>query len=388
MTKTCVSCGKEFKGRTDKRTCSDACRAKQYRRRKDPLLGSPERKQNQLEGLNKRYTYRQRGQARFGLRGIGLTPIGWGDGFKPAPLVNGSPGDSDGSPQFVVAMPYDYRGKLVVTDPAERLKLRRTDTRAMITFPVPEVLVRIPVSPNDKLRYGIEFSEMWKPIVPVHDGEGGMVCFGYGLSWYDDPSVGKSPGFYWVPGDYQGRELPGDRELVAEVQLSRRRLSRCLPRLEHRLGQPLKKNERRLLERLVTVSPETELERKVRHEVRTAGFQLWKRRVTGHPYEYCGEVLSYESWLKKFDAEPLVKEFDPEFAAWVRAELSVTEHTKREGQNMLLIPTDDEVAEDTERLMRMSHELFEIAVRLQERFPESEKVQRAVDKFLAQAQLS
>jgi hypothetical protein len=71
--RTCVVCGDPFVAkRSDALTCTDACRAKKSRRSRDPLIGSPERRQaqrtGQLRGLNKKYAGRQRWQARIGIQ--------------------------------------------------------------------------------------------------------------------------------------------------------------------------------------------------------------------------------------------------------------------------------------------------------------------------------
>lgn len=73
-------------------TCSDACRARKSRRKRDPDIGSSGRRRNQLEGLDKKYTYRQRAQARHELRLLGIVPREW---------VKGT--DGEWSPQFSVS---------------------------------------------------------------------------------------------------------------------------------------------------------------------------------------------------------------------------------------------------------------------------------------------
>jgi hypothetical protein len=71
----CVQCKSPFASkRSDAKTCSDACRAKKSRRARDPKIGSPERRQSQLAGLNAKYTYRQRGQVRYDLQRLGIVP--------------------------------------------------------------------------------------------------------------------------------------------------------------------------------------------------------------------------------------------------------------------------------------------------------------------------
>lgn len=74
LEKICEQCGKTFQAKANAKTCSDACRAKRSRRNRDPEIGSPERKQSQLAGLNVKYTYRQRGQVRYDLQRLGLVP--------------------------------------------------------------------------------------------------------------------------------------------------------------------------------------------------------------------------------------------------------------------------------------------------------------------------
>jgi hypothetical protein len=83
MTKNCVICNTEFEPRrSDAKTCNDACRAKLSRRKRDPQIGSFERRQNQRAGLDAKYTYRQRGQAREALQKLGLAPTE-SDGDEP-----------------------------------------------------------------------------------------------------------------------------------------------------------------------------------------------------------------------------------------------------------------------------------------------------------------
>jgi hypothetical protein len=53
---TCQVCGEPFSAkRSDAKTCSDACRAKRSRRTRDPGIGSPERRQRQLDGLERKW---------------------------------------------------------------------------------------------------------------------------------------------------------------------------------------------------------------------------------------------------------------------------------------------------------------------------------------------
>jgi hypothetical protein len=74
----CVQCGKPFEAkRSDAKTCSDACRAQLSRHRRDPQIGTPERRQSQREGLNRKFTYRQCGQVRGDLQRLGLIPSKW-----------------------------------------------------------------------------------------------------------------------------------------------------------------------------------------------------------------------------------------------------------------------------------------------------------------------
>ena len=62
--------------RSDAKTCKDACRARRSRRKRG--AGTPERKrrqrEGQLRGLDKKFAYRQRGQARSALQNLGLVP--------------------------------------------------------------------------------------------------------------------------------------------------------------------------------------------------------------------------------------------------------------------------------------------------------------------------
>ncbi len=90
MILACQVCGEPFSAkRSDAKTCSDACRAKRSRHARDPLIGSPERKQNQLAGLDAKYDWPRRLQARRALRKLGVVPSHW---------VRGS--DGEWSPQF------------------------------------------------------------------------------------------------------------------------------------------------------------------------------------------------------------------------------------------------------------------------------------------------
>src|SRR5689334_4723869 len=63
--------------RSDKKTCSDACRARKSRKKRDPEIGSEQRRRNKLDGLNRKYAYRRRGQARNELKKLGLVPSEW-----------------------------------------------------------------------------------------------------------------------------------------------------------------------------------------------------------------------------------------------------------------------------------------------------------------------
>jgi hypothetical protein len=75
---TCEVCGQPFKAaRSDAKTCSDACRAKRSRRRRDPDIGTLERRIRQRAGLNAKYSYRQREQARRALTVNGLLGSAW-----------------------------------------------------------------------------------------------------------------------------------------------------------------------------------------------------------------------------------------------------------------------------------------------------------------------
>src|SRR5215831_3901266 len=58
MKKQCISCGESFEAhRSDAKTCSDSCRAKLSRRKRDPGIGSRARRERQREGLDKKYLY-------------------------------------------------------------------------------------------------------------------------------------------------------------------------------------------------------------------------------------------------------------------------------------------------------------------------------------------
>jgi hypothetical protein len=73
----CVACGGSLEGkRAGAKTCSDACRAKVSRRKRDPRIGSPERKHRQRSGLDAKYAYRQHAQASELLQRLGLVPLG------------------------------------------------------------------------------------------------------------------------------------------------------------------------------------------------------------------------------------------------------------------------------------------------------------------------
>jgi hypothetical protein len=87
----CQVCGGSLRGkRSDATTCGDACRARKSRRKRDPGIGSPERRQRQRAGLDIKYTARQHAQARRDLQGLGLVPSEWV--FDPR--------DGEMSPQF------------------------------------------------------------------------------------------------------------------------------------------------------------------------------------------------------------------------------------------------------------------------------------------------
>lgn len=102
---TCEQCGQKFQAkRSDARTCGDACRAKKSRRARDPEIGSTERKQNQREGLNQKYIYRQ---VRKDLQRLGLVPssrefgsqdsFGFADRYPGASRTDLVPARSKGS---------------------------------------------------------------------------------------------------------------------------------------------------------------------------------------------------------------------------------------------------------------------------------------------------
>lgn len=56
--KTCVVCGDSLEARrADAQTCSVRCRASKSRRARDPEIGSPERRENQREGLDRKFVY-------------------------------------------------------------------------------------------------------------------------------------------------------------------------------------------------------------------------------------------------------------------------------------------------------------------------------------------
>jgi hypothetical protein len=54
-----------------------AARAKSYRLRVKPDIGSDEARRRQRVGLDKKYAYRQRGEARDELQKLGIVPTEW-----------------------------------------------------------------------------------------------------------------------------------------------------------------------------------------------------------------------------------------------------------------------------------------------------------------------
>lgn len=73
--KTCAHCEQPH-GRRGK-FCSDVCKQAAYRRRKDPLVGSNERRVNRRDGLEAKYASRRTTEAQKDLRDAGLLmPLG------------------------------------------------------------------------------------------------------------------------------------------------------------------------------------------------------------------------------------------------------------------------------------------------------------------------
>jgi hypothetical protein len=156
VTLTCQVCGQRFPSkRSHAKTCSDACRARKSRRARDPGIGSPERRQRQRAGLNQKYAYRQRGQARRGLQRLGLVPSEW---------VKDSSGEW--SPQFKVSEKERERNAWPRTLPAA-LDLSKRLWSPADSFPQHEVYIGFRDGGRPPPR-GWHGRPHWPPVCRIH----------------------------------------------------------------------------------------------------------------------------------------------------------------------------------------------------------------------------